>query len=91
MAVNISAAEERYPLEVLISSQLARLTFELSEHQTMLMELRSLREKAAIALHEKLAEADNVDQEDRGMSVDENDMPVDNDGPAELPSHWAEV
>ncbi|KAM6494066.1 hypothetical protein JOM56_010427 [Amanita muscaria] len=73
-AVNLSAAEERYrevveekkALEALISSlrsHLARLTSELSEHQAILMELRSLREKDAIALREKLAEVDNLRNE----------------------------
>ena len=53
-------------LEALITSlrsHLTRLTSELSEHQAMLMELRSLREKDSVMLRDKLAEVDNLRNE----------------------------
>ena len=53
-------------LEALITSlrsHLTRLTSELSEHQAMLMELRSMREKDAVMLRDKLAEVDNLRNE----------------------------
>ncbi|KAF8634161.1 hypothetical protein AX15_001029 [Amanita polypyramis BW_CC] len=73
-AANLSTAEERYrgvveekkALETLITSlrtHLTRLTSELSEHQAMLMELRSLREEDAVALRDKLTEVDNLKNE----------------------------
>ncbi|PFH53357.1 hypothetical protein AMATHDRAFT_1416 [Amanita thiersii Skay4041] len=70
----VSAAEERYreaveekkALEALIASlrsHLTRLTSELSEHQALLMELRSQREQDAETLRNKLSEVDNLKHE----------------------------
>ncbi|KAI0917466.1 hypothetical protein AcW1_007340 [Taiwanofungus camphoratus] len=60
------AVEEKKALEALISTlraHLTRLTAELSDHQRLLSELRSLRDSDVHALAEKSKDVDNLRQE----------------------------